>query len=87
MKAVADRLPRLEKREPIFQLSFTRSYVVSVRRGFLLVLGKGCVFLLWHSLGLSYNFVSFLDYTPTGGDDAFGNQVLSHDRKNICRGS
>ena len=35
-------------------LSFTCNYVVSVRRGFILflVLGMGCVILLWHSLGL-----------------------------------
>ena len=32
--------------------------LVSVRRGFLflLVLGMGCVILLWHSLGLTYNY-------------------------------
>ena len=35
-------------------LSVTRSFVVSDRRSFLLlwVLWKGCVLLLWHSLGL-----------------------------------
>ena len=33
--------------------------MVSVQRGvlFLLVLGKGCVILLWHSLGLPYNYI------------------------------
>ena len=37
-----------------FLLSSTRKNVVSVRRGFLLllVLGIGCVILLWHNLGL-----------------------------------
>ena len=36
-------------------------YVVSVRRGFLflLMLGIGCVILLWHSLGLSYIILHF----------------------------
>ena len=41
---------------------FARNYVVSVWTGFLflLVLGIGCVTLLWHSLSLPYNyFVSF----------------------------
>ena len=44
------------KRELIFLLSFSCNYVDSVRRGlfFLLVLGMGCVILLWHSLGLPY---------------------------------
>ena len=38
----------------IFLLSIVRIYVVSVRRGFslLLVLRIGCVILLWHSLCL-----------------------------------
>ena len=42
----------------IFLLCITRSYVVSVRRDFhfFLVLRVGCVILLWHSLGLSYNY-------------------------------
>ena len=37
---------------------FTCNYVVSVRRGFLFlfVLGMGCFLLLWHSLGLPYNY-------------------------------
>ena len=41
-----------------FLLSFTCNYVVSVQRGFFffLVLGIGCVILLWHSLGLQYNY-------------------------------
>ena len=49
MYAIADQLPRLDKRELICLLSFTCKYVVSVRRGFLflLVLGIGCVILLW----------------------------------------
>ena len=39
-------------------LPFTCNYVVSVRTGFLflLVLGMGCVILLWHSLGLPFNY-------------------------------
>ena len=47
-----------EERELICLLSFTCNYVVFVRRGFLflLVLGMGCVVLLWHSLGLLYNY-------------------------------
>ena len=46
------------KREQICLLSLTCNYVVSVRRGFLflLVLGMGCVILLWHSLGLPYYY-------------------------------
>ena len=41
-----------------FLLSFTCNYVVSVRRGFLFLLvpGMGCVILLWHTLGLPYNY-------------------------------
>ena len=54
MQDVADQLPRLGKRELFFLLWFTCNYVVSVRRGFffLLVIGIGCLILLWHSLGL-----------------------------------
>ena len=54
----SDQLPRLGKRELICLISFTCNYVVSVRRGFLflLVLGMGCVILLWHSLCLPYNY-------------------------------
>ena len=53
--------PRLGKRELICPLSFTCNYVVSVRRGltFLLVLGMGCVILLWHSLRLPYNYLLY----------------------------
>ena len=42
------------KRELVFLLLFTCSFVVSVlgRFLFLLVLGMDCAFLLWHSLGL-----------------------------------
>ena len=41
-------------RELVFLLLFTCSFVVSVswRFLFLLVLGMGCAFLLWHSLGI-----------------------------------
>ena len=37
---------------------FTCNYVVSIRRGFLFIvgLGMGCVILLWHSLGIQYNY-------------------------------
>ena len=37
-------------------LSFTCNYVVSVRRDFLflLMLGMGCIILLWQSLSLPY---------------------------------
>ena len=47
-----------EERELICRLSFTCNNVVSVRRGFLflLVLGIGCVILLWYSLVLPYNY-------------------------------
>ena len=53
-----DQLPRLGKRELICLLLFTCNYVVSVWRGFLFlwVLGMGYVTLLWHSLGLPYNY-------------------------------
>ena len=48
----------LGKRGLICLLVFTCYYVVSVWRGFLFhwVLGMGCVILLWHSLGLPYNY-------------------------------
>ena len=51
---VVDQLPRLGKRELVFLLLFTCSFVVSVlgRFLFLLVLGMDCAFLLWHSLDL-----------------------------------
>ena len=55
MLVIADQLPRLGKRELICLLSFTCNYLISVRRGFLFVLGMGCVILLWPSLGLPYN--------------------------------
>ena len=39
-------------------LSFTCNYVVSVWRGFLFLLvpWMGCVILLWHSLGIPYQY-------------------------------
>ena len=45
-------------RELIFLLLFTCNCVVSIKMGFLflLVLGMGCIILLWHSLGLPYNY-------------------------------
>ena len=51
----------LGKRELICLLSFTCNDVVSVWRDFLflLVLGIGCVILLWHTLGLPYNNFGF----------------------------
>ena len=54
-----DQLPRFGKRELICLLLFTCNYVVSVWRGFLFlwVLGMGYVILLWHSLGLPYNYI------------------------------
>ena len=57
-----DLLPRLGKRELICLLSFTCNYVVFVWRGFLFlwVLGMGYVILLWHSLGLPYNYFVIL---------------------------
>ena len=60
MIAVADRSPRLGKKEHFFLLSLT--YVVYEVRGliFLLVLGMGCVILLCHSLGLPYNYVALV---------------------------
>ena len=54
-----------------FLLYFPCNYVVSVRRGFvfLLVLGKGCVISLWHSLGFPFNYFVILQppcfQTPT----------------------
>ena len=58
-----DRLPRLGKRELICLLLLTCNYVVSVRRGFLLllVLGMGCVILLWYSLSRTYNYFMNID--------------------------
>ena len=56
-----DQLPRLGKRELICPLLFTCNYVVSVRRGFLLlwVLRMGFVIILWPSLSLQYNYSQF----------------------------
>ena len=63
-----DQLPRLEKRELICLLLFTRNYVVSVLRGFLFlwVLGMGYVILLWHSLSLQYNYFSYFPFRFRG---------------------
>ena len=60
---VVDQLPRLGKRELVCLLLFTCNYVVSVWRGFLFlwVLGMGYVILLWHSLGLPYNYIEMAD--------------------------
>ena len=48
-------------------------YVVSVRRGFLclLELGIGCVVLLWHSLGLPYNYCNWYRPPDLGRSDRF----------------
>ena len=64
--AVADLLPRLGMRELICLLSFTCNCVISVRRGFLflLVLWMVCVILLWHSLGLPYNYFDLSHFVP-----------------------
>ena len=59
MLSVTDRLPQLGKRELFFfLLSLTGYHVVSVKKVFFffLVLGIGCVILLWHSLCLSCNY-------------------------------
>ena len=55
---LVDQLPRLRKSELICLLSFTCNYAVSVRRGFLFlwVPGMCCFILLWHSIGLPYNY-------------------------------
>ena len=47
----------------IFLLAFTY-YMVSVRRGFLfvLVLGMGCIILLWHSMGRPYNYFKISNF-------------------------
>ena len=49
-----DQLPRLGKRELVFLLLFTCSFVVFVSGMFLFpfLLGMGCAILLWHSLGI-----------------------------------
>ena len=61
-------LPRLGKRELICLLYVTCNYVVSVRIGFLFlwVLGVGCVILLWHSLGLPYNYFGSVNTAING---------------------
>ena len=53
---VVGQLPRMGKRELFSLLLFTYNYVISVWRGFLLVLEMGYVILLWHSLSLPYNY-------------------------------
>ena len=60
--AVIDQLPRLGKRELVFLLLFTCSFVVFVSGMFLfpLVLGMGCAILLWHSLGLGILLIILL---------------------------
>ena len=46
-----------------FLLSFTCKCVVSVGRGFLLVLGTGYVILLSRSLGIPYNYYDDIGFT------------------------
>ena len=47
-----------------FLLSHSRNFVVSVRRSFLLwVFGKGYVILFWYSLGLPYNYFTYVHIT------------------------
>ena len=73
--AVVDQLPRLGKRELVFLLLFTCSFLFSVswRFLFLLVLCMSCTFLLWDSLGLPliilyYYLLSLqLGVVPYGG--------------------
>ena len=54
------------ERAGLSPLSFVCGCMVSVRRGFhfLLVLGMGCVILLWHSQGLPYNYfvISYIEH-------------------------
>ena len=51
-------------RESLFGLlSFICNYVVSIRMGFLLVLGVGCIILMWHFLCLPYNYFESLTLT------------------------
>ena len=58
IKTVADQLPRLGQGEIFCLLSFTCNYVIYVQRCFLflLVLGMGRVIVLWHLLGLQYDY-------------------------------
>ena len=51
-----------EERANLSAIDYLKSYVVSVRRGFLFlwVLGMGYVILLWHSLSLPYNYLETL---------------------------
>ena len=78
MSAVADQLPRLGKRELICLLSFTCNHVVSIRRGFLflLMLVMGCVILLWHSLGIPYNYFGWFFFL----------KILNNDKLYFFRG-
>ena len=67
----------LVRLELICLLLFTCNYVVSVWGGFLflLVLGVGCVILLWHSMSLPYNYLVvwvFPQWTLTSVTGRFG---------------
>ena len=68
-------------KELICWLSFTCNYLVSVRRDFLflLVLGLGCVILLWHSLGIPYNY--FVGYVRL----ILGQIIEIKQRRMLCK--
>ena len=88
MQAAADQVPRLEKRV----LSFIFNYLVSVPRGFLflLVVGIGCVILLWHSIYSQFNYFVFRIYKSWGFHDGVlfmlvgGGCKSAHTFLNIC---
>ena len=88
--SVVDQLPRLGKRELICLLLFTCTYVVSVRRGLLLlwVLGMGCVLLLWHSLSLPYNYLAIergLKIKQTKQKNVQNSSVTTQANQHICK--
>ena len=61
MQALADGFPRFGRGELIFS-AIVYLYMVSVPRSFLflLVLGIGCIILLWHSPVLPYNYFALI---------------------------
>ena len=71
-----DRLRRLGKRKLIFLLLFTCNYMVSVWRSFLFlwVLRVAYVILLWHSLGIPYNY--FVEFVPIDRDCSNFNLIV-----------
>ena len=68
-------------KELICWLSFTCNYLVSVRRDFpfLWMLGLGCVILLWHSLGIPYNY--FVGYVRL----ILGQIIEIKQRRMLCK--